>query len=44
VDGDLSPHPCLIEAKIRRGTRNFIAEPAMTPGECAEACNGAATC
>ena len=37
VDGDLRPHPCLIEAKIRRGTRNFIDEPAMTPGECAEA-------
>jgi len=37
VDGDLSPHPCLIEAKIRRGTRNFIDEPAMTPSECAEA-------
>src|SRR5258708_11010629 len=37
VDGDGKPHPCLIEAKIRRGTRNFIDEPAMTPGECAEA-------
>ena len=37
VDGDLTPHPCLIEAKIRRGTRNFIEEPAMTPGECADA-------
>ncbi len=37
VDGDCKPHPCLIEAKIRRGTRNFIDEPAMTPGECAEA-------
>src|SRR6266478_1702601 len=33
-------HPCLarlIEAEVRRGTRNFIDEPAMTPDECAEA-------
>src|SRR5258707_9225683 len=37
VDGDLRPHPCLIEAKIRRGTRSFVDEPAMTPSECAEA-------
>jgi nicotinate-nucleotide--dimethylbenzimidazole phosphoribosyltransferase len=34
VDGDCSAHPRLIEAKIRRGTRNFIDEPAMTPEEC----------
>jgi nicotinate-nucleotide--dimethylbenzimidazole phosphoribosyltransferase len=37
VDGDCSVHPRLIEAKIRRGTRNFIDEPAMTPEECAAA-------
>jgi nicotinate-nucleotide--dimethylbenzimidazole phosphoribosyltransferase len=37
VDGDCSAHPRLIEAKIRRGTRNFIDEPAMTPEECAAA-------
>ncbi len=37
VDGDCGPHPRLIEAKVRRGTRNFIDEPAMTPDECAEA-------
>src|SRR5258708_28412545 len=37
VDGDCRAHPRLIEAKIRRGTRNFIDEPAMTPEECAEA-------
>ncbi len=37
VDGDCKPHPRLIEAKIRRGTRNFIDEPAMTPQECADA-------
>jgi nicotinate-nucleotide--dimethylbenzimidazole phosphoribosyltransferase len=37
VDGDCRAHPHLIEAKIRRGTRNFVDEPAMTPEECAEA-------
>jgi|SRR5579859_5352387 len=37
VDGDCSAHPRLIEAKIRRGTRSFIDEPAMTPEECAAA-------
>ena len=37
VDGDLNAHPRLIEAKIRRGTRNFMEEPAMTPQECAAA-------
>jgi len=37
VDGDLGAHPRLIDAKIRRGTRNFIDEPAMTAGECAAA-------
>jgi nicotinate-nucleotide--dimethylbenzimidazole phosphoribosyltransferase len=37
VDGDCAAHPRLIEAKIRRGTRNFIDEPAMTPEECAAA-------
>ena len=37
VAGDCSAHPRLIEAKIRRGTRNFIDEPAMTPEECADA-------
>src|SRR5713226_10414004 len=37
VDGDCSAHPRLIEAKIRRGTRSFIDEPAMTPEECTAA-------
>jgi nicotinate-nucleotide--dimethylbenzimidazole phosphoribosyltransferase len=37
VDGELSAHARLIDAKIRRGTRNFIDEPAMTAGECAAA-------
>ena len=34
VAGDCDAHPRLIEAKIRRGTRNYIDEPAMTPEEC----------
>ncbi|HEY0800127.1 MAG TPA: nicotinate-nucleotide--dimethylbenzimidazole phosphoribosyltransferase [Steroidobacteraceae bacterium] len=33
VNGDCPAHPRLIEAKIRRGTRDFIEEPAMTPKE-----------
>jgi nicotinate-nucleotide--dimethylbenzimidazole phosphoribosyltransferase len=37
VDGDCGAHPRLIEAKIRRGTRDFVAEPAMTAAECAAA-------
>jgi nicotinate-nucleotide--dimethylbenzimidazole phosphoribosyltransferase len=37
VDGDCSVHPRLIEEKIRRGTRNFIDEAAMTPQECTDA-------
>jgi nicotinate-nucleotide--dimethylbenzimidazole phosphoribosyltransferase len=37
VDGELHAHPRLIDAKIRRGTRNFIDEAAMTPEECAAA-------
>jgi nicotinate-nucleotide--dimethylbenzimidazole phosphoribosyltransferase len=37
VEGDCAAHPRLIEAKIRRGTRNFVDEPAMTAQECAEA-------
>jgi nicotinate-nucleotide--dimethylbenzimidazole phosphoribosyltransferase len=34
VDGNCGAHPRLIDAKIRRGTRDFLAEPAMTPAEC----------
>jgi nicotinate-nucleotide--dimethylbenzimidazole phosphoribosyltransferase len=37
VAGDCGAHPRLIGAKIRRGTRNFVDEPAMTPEECAKA-------
>ncbi len=37
VDGDCGAHPRLIDAKIRRGTRNFVDQPAMTADECASA-------
>jgi nicotinate-nucleotide--dimethylbenzimidazole phosphoribosyltransferase len=30
VDADLPPHPDLIDAKIRRGSRNAVKEPALT--------------
>lgn len=34
VDGDCGAHPRLVNAKIRSGTRDFVAEPAMTTDEC----------
>lgn len=34
IDGDVAAHPRLIQAKIRRGTRDFVSGPAMTPDEC----------
>jgi nicotinate-nucleotide--dimethylbenzimidazole phosphoribosyltransferase len=37
VDADLPPHPALRDEKVRRGTRNAAAEPALTPAEVAEA-------
>jgi nicotinate-nucleotide--dimethylbenzimidazole phosphoribosyltransferase len=37
VEGDCGAHPRLIDAKIRRGTRNFVDEAAMTPEECVAA-------
>jgi nicotinate-nucleotide--dimethylbenzimidazole phosphoribosyltransferase len=37
VDGDSWSHPRLIDAKVRRGTRDFVEQPAMTPQECEEA-------
>jgi nicotinate-nucleotide--dimethylbenzimidazole phosphoribosyltransferase len=37
VDSDCGAHPRLIDAKIRRGTRNFVDQPAMTADECATA-------
>jgi len=36
VDGDCAVHPQLIDAKIRRGTRDFLEMPAMTAAECRE--------
>jgi nicotinate-nucleotide--dimethylbenzimidazole phosphoribosyltransferase len=37
VDGDSVGHPRLIDAKVRRGTRDFVEQSAMTPEECAQA-------
>jgi nicotinate-nucleotide--dimethylbenzimidazole phosphoribosyltransferase len=37
VDADLAPHAALVDAKVRRGTRNAAAEPAMTGPEVDEA-------
>jgi nicotinate-nucleotide--dimethylbenzimidazole phosphoribosyltransferase len=37
VDGDCGAHRGLINAKIRRGTRDFLETPAMTRDECLEA-------
>jgi len=37
VNADLSTHPKLIDAKIDKGTRNFLTQPAMTAEECAKA-------
>src|ERR1700690_3752927 len=37
VDADCGTHPRLIEAKIRRSTRDFVERAAMTPDECHQA-------
>lgn len=37
VNADLNSHPKLIDAKIRKGTQNFLNDPAMTPEECRKA-------
>jgi nicotinate-nucleotide--dimethylbenzimidazole phosphoribosyltransferase len=37
VNADLESHPRLTDAKIGKGTKNFLTHPAMTTGECAKA-------
>ncbi len=37
VNADLNSHPKLIDAKIGKGTLNFLSHPAMTETECAKA-------
>jgi nicotinate-nucleotide--dimethylbenzimidazole phosphoribosyltransferase len=37
VDHDFGQAPGLIQKKVRRGTRDFTLEPAMTPAECSAA-------
>ncbi|PRY96215.1 nicotinate-nucleotide--dimethylbenzimidazole phosphoribosyltransferase [Marinilabilia salmonicolor] len=37
VDHDFEPHPRLIDKKVRKATRNFLKEPAMTQEECDKA-------
>jgi nicotinate-nucleotide--dimethylbenzimidazole phosphoribosyltransferase len=34
VDDDCGAHPRLVSAKVRRGTRDFVVESAMTASEC----------
>jgi nicotinate-nucleotide--dimethylbenzimidazole phosphoribosyltransferase len=37
VDADLPAHPALIDAKVRRGSRNAAVEPALTAAEVGQA-------
>jgi nicotinate-nucleotide--dimethylbenzimidazole phosphoribosyltransferase len=37
VNADLDSHPSLVDAKIARGTYNFLTQPAMTDRQCLQA-------
>lgn len=37
VNADTPPHPKLVNAKIGRGTQNFLTQPAMNPNQCLQA-------
>lgn len=37
VNADFAPHPLLIDAKVRKGSRNFLKEPALTREELTKA-------
>jgi nicotinate-nucleotide--dimethylbenzimidazole phosphoribosyltransferase len=37
VNADLDSHPKLVDAKIRKGTQNFLNNPAMSGDECSKA-------
>ncbi len=37
VNFDFSPSTPILHRKVRKGTRNFVVEPAMTPQECDQA-------
>ncbi|NOQ26043.1 MAG: nicotinate-nucleotide--dimethylbenzimidazole phosphoribosyltransferase [Bacteroidales bacterium] len=39
VNHDFPDHPNLIKSKVRKGSRNFLNEPAMTMDECNESIN-----
>ncbi len=43
VDAELLPHPDLIAAKVRRGTRNAAVEPALTSAEVEQALEAGAS-
>jgi len=43
VNADLASHPRLIDAKIAKGTENFLFHPAMTMAQCVKALQTGAT-